>query len=100
MQGADHLWQRFEPSAAVSSRAYVSASEEVAPADNTPAARQRWQQQRKELIAARSRPISAAATRLAQDAKEEQDVPMNPGGAVAPGPTSAARFTPCCRLST
>ena len=78
MQGADHLWQRFEPSAAVSSRAYVSASEEVAPADNTPEARQRWQQQRKELIAARSRPISAAATRLAQDAKEEQDVPDEP----------------------
>ena len=57
---------------------FPTSSEEVAPADNTPAARQRWQQQRKELIAARSRPISAAATRLAQEAKEEQDVPDEP----------------------
>ena len=50
----------------------------AAPNDDTPAARQRWQQQRCELYAARGRPISAAATRLAQDAKEEQDVPDEP----------------------
>ena len=78
MQGGDHLWQRFDPAAAAVPRAADINGGIAAPNDDTPAARQRWQQQRKELIAARSRPISAAATRLAQDAKEEQDVPDEP----------------------
>ncbi len=76
MQGADHLWQRFDPPAAAS-RALVSAGEEAA-ADDTPETRRHWQQQRNELFAFRSRPISAAATRLAQDEKEEQEIPDEP----------------------
>ena len=78
MQGADHLWQRFDPPAVASSPAPVSAGEEAAVADDTPETRQHWQQQRNELFAVRSRPISAAATRIAQEAKEEQDVPDEP----------------------
>ncbi len=78
MQGADHLWQRFDPPAAAAPRAPVSAGEEASAADDTSEARQRWQERRREIYAARSRPISAAATRLAQDAKEEQDVPDEP----------------------
>ncbi len=78
MQGADHLWQRFDPPPAAAPRAPVSAREEAAAADDTPETHQHWQQQRNELFTARSRPISAAATRLAQEAKEEQDVPDEP----------------------
>ncbi|MXX24620.1 MAG: AAA family ATPase [Caldilineaceae bacterium SB0668_bin_21] len=79
MQGADLLWQRFEPAADPAPRA--SGGEIATPADDTPESRQHWQQQRRQLFAARSRPISAAATRLArheQDEKLEQDVPDEP----------------------
>ena len=78
MQGKDHLWQRFDPPAIAAPPISVTTGKMAAPNDDTPAARQRWQQQRCELYAARGRPISAAATRLAQDAKEEQDVPDEP----------------------
>ena len=78
MQGADHLWQRFDPPAAAAPRAPISAGEEAVAGDDTSEARQRWQERRREIYAARSRPISAAATRLAQEAKEEQDVPDEP----------------------
>ncbi|MXY92659.1 MAG: AAA family ATPase [Caldilineaceae bacterium SB0664_bin_27] len=80
MQGADHLWQRFDPPAVPAPSVPVSPGEAAAD-DDTPTARERWQQQRRELYAARSLPISAAATRLAryeQDEKEEQDVPDEP----------------------
>ena len=78
MQGADHLWQCFNPPAVASSRAPVSAGAEAATAGDTADARQLWQERRRELFAARGRPISAAATHLAQDAKEEQEVPDEP----------------------
>lgn len=78
MEGADHLWQCLDLPAVPSSRAPVSAAADAATAGDTAEARQRWQVQRRELYAARSRPISAAATRLAQEAKEEQDVPDEP----------------------
>ena len=78
MQGADHLWQCLNPPAVTSSRAPVSAGAEAVSAGDTAEARQLWQERRRELYAVRSRPISAAATRLAQEAKEEQDVPDEP----------------------
>ena len=78
MQGADHLWQCLNPPAVASSRAPVSAGAEAVSAGDTSEARQRWQEQRRELYAVRSRPISAAATRLAQEAKEEQEIPDEP----------------------
>ncbi len=81
MQGADHLWQRFDPPAAAAPNASVTNGEMKLSDADTPAARERWQQRRRELYAARSLPISAAATRLAryeQNEKEEQDVPDEP----------------------
>ena len=81
MQGADHLWQRLEPAADPAPRAADAAGESATSTDDPPETRQHWQQQRRQLFAARSLPISAAATRLAQDekdAKEEQDVPDEP----------------------
>ena len=78
MQGADHLWRCLNPPAVASSRAPVSAGAEAVSAGDTSEARQRWQEQRRELYAVRSRPISAAATRLAQEAKEEQEIPDEP----------------------
>ncbi len=81
MQGSDQFWQPFDPEKAAAPRASVTNGEMDPADDDTPAARERWQQQRRELYAARSLPISAAATRLArkeQDEKEEQDVPDEP----------------------
>ncbi|MCY3710305.1 MAG: UvrD-helicase domain-containing protein [Caldilineaceae bacterium] len=81
LQGADQLWQRFDPAKAAAPNASVTNGEMRLSDADTPAARERWQQQRRELYAARSLPISAAATRLAryeQDEKEEQDVPDEP----------------------
>ncbi len=81
MQGADHLWQRFDPAKAAAPNAFVTNGEVELSDDDTPDARECWQRQRRELYAARSLPISAAATRLArnkQDEKEEQDVPDEP----------------------
>ena len=78
MQGADHLWQRLDPPAAPAPRA---AGETVTLADDTPETRRHWQHQRRLLFASRSLPISAAATRIAQDKqdeKSEQDVPDEP----------------------
>lgn len=84
MQGADHLWQPFNPQADAAQRASFTNGEMAALDDDTPATRKNWQQQRVEHFAARSRPISAAATRLAQnendkkDDKEEQEIPDEP----------------------
>ena len=78
MQGADHLWQRLDPPAAPAPHA---AGETVTLADDTPETRRHWQHQRRLLFASRSLPISAAATRIAQDKqdeKSEQDVPDEP----------------------
>ncbi len=81
MQSADHLWQRFDPLAAAEPRALVSAGQIATLADDTPETRHHWQHQRRQLFAARSLPISAAATRIAQDRqdeKSEQDVSDEP----------------------
>ncbi len=81
MQGADHLWQRLDPAAVVAPSAADAPGATAAASDDAPAARQHWQHQRRQLFAARSRPISAAATRIAQekqDEKLEQDVPDEP----------------------
>ena len=79
MQGADHLWQPFDPPAIAAPRAYVSAGEDGGPQRRHSRGAPSYGSSRgSELYAARGRPISAAATRLAQDAKEEQDVPDEP----------------------
>ena len=77
MKEADHLWQRFDPPEAAPDP--PGPPGETAALDrDTPAARQEWIEQRDAVYAARKRPIAAAATRIAQEAKEEQDIPDEP----------------------
>ncbi len=78
MEGADHLWERFDPPE-VDDRGSPELPGETATLDvDTPASRQQWMEERSAAYAARSRPVSVAATRLAQEAKHEQDVPDEP----------------------
>lgn len=83
MEGAEHLWEPFDPPA-IEERSSSKLPEETGTPDTgTPAARQQWEAARTAVYAARSRPMSAAATRLAQEAlaqeaKDEQDIPDEP----------------------
>lgn len=77
MDGADELWRPFEPAAA-GPPSPPRPPREVETLDDTPEARRRWIEQRRRVYAARSRSTSVAATRLAEDAKEERDVAGEP----------------------
>ena len=78
MEGADHLWEPFEPPT-VEERLSPDSHAAIGTSDtDTPAARDQWAKERSAVYAARSRPFSAAATRLAQEAKDEQDIPDEP----------------------
>ena len=77
ISGADHLWQPFDPPEA--SPDSPGPPRETATLDgDTPTARQRWIEERNAIYAARARPVAIAATRIAKEAKEEQDVPDEP----------------------
>ena len=76
MEGADHLWEPFEPPT-VEERLSPDSPVAIGTSD-TPAARRHWVEERNTMYAARSLPVSAAATRLAQEAKDEQDIPDEP----------------------
>ena len=76
MEGADHLWEPFD-SSKVEERPSPDSPVAIGTSD-TPAARDQWAKERSAVYAARSRPFSAAATRLAQEAKDEQDIPDEP----------------------
>ena len=78
MEGADHLWEPFDPPTAVDRPSPKSPAAIGTSDSDTPAARQQWVKERNTVYAARSRPVSAAATRLAQEAKDEQDIPDEP----------------------
>ena len=78
MEGADHLWEPFDPPAVVERPSPTSPAAIGTSDSDTPAARQQWVKERNTVYAARSRPVSAAATRLAQEAKDEQDIPDEP----------------------
>ncbi len=78
MEGADHLWEPFaRPTVDEPPSPDSPAAIETSDTD-TPAARRHWVEERNTVYAARSHPVSAAATRLAQEAKEEQDIPDEP----------------------
>jgi ATP-dependent exoDNAse (exonuclease V) beta subunit len=78
MEGADYLWEPFEPPT-VEERLSPDSPAAIGTSDtDTPAARDQWAKERSAVYAARSRPFSAAATRLAQEAKDEQDIPDEP----------------------
>ena len=76
MEGADHLWEPFD-SSKVEERPSPDSPVAIGTSD-TPAARRHWVEERNTMYAARSLPVSAAATRLAQEAKDEQDIPDEP----------------------
>ena len=78
MEGAEHLWEPFDPPT-VDERPSPDSPATIGTSDtDTPAARRHWVEERNTLYAARSLPVSAAATRLAQEAKDEQDIPDEP----------------------
>ena len=76
MEGADYLWEPFD-SSKVEERPSPDSPVAIGTSD-TPAARRHWVEERSAVYAALSRPVSAAATRLAQEAKDEQDIPDEP----------------------
>lgn len=78
MEGADHLWERFDPPAPEDGSLAALPIETATPEDDTPEARQHWKEERDTAYAAQSRPFSVAATRLAQEKKNEQDVADEP----------------------
>ena len=78
MAGAEHLWERFDPPEAAALRPSGAGGETTTPDGDTPAARKQWIEERNGIYAARSRPVAAGATRIAEEAKEEQDVPDEP----------------------
>lgn len=78
MEGAGHQWEPFDPPALEGGSRAALPTEITTPEDDTPASRQQWMEERDTVYSARSRPFSAAATRLAQEAKDEQDVVDEP----------------------
>ena len=78
MDGANHLWERFDPPALEDGSLTALPIETVMPVDDTPASRQQWVEGRDTAYAAQSRPFSVAATRLAQEEKDEQDIADEP----------------------
>ncbi len=78
MAGADHLWEPFVPLAPEDLSDAGPQDGPSEPDDDTPAMRRQWQDARREVYAARSLPTSAAATTLAKEAKDEQDVQDEP----------------------
>ena len=79
MEGAGHLWERFDPPALEDGSLAATPIETGTPEGDTPAARQQWMEERDTVYAAQSRPFSVAATRLALEAKDEQeDIPDEP----------------------
>ena len=78
MEGADHLWEPFDPPT-VDERPSPDSHAAIGTSDtDTPATRDQWVEERNSVYAALARPVSAAATRLAQEAKDEQDIPDEP----------------------
>ena len=78
MEGADHLWEPFDPPALEDDCLAAMPIETATPEGDTPASRQQWIEERDTVYATQSRPFSVAATRLAQEAKNEQDIPDEP----------------------
>ncbi len=78
MTGAGRLWQQFVPPAPEDLSDPGPQDESSEPDVDTPAMRRQWQDARREVYGARSLPTSAAATTLAKEKKNEQDVQDEP----------------------
>ena len=78
MECAGQLWERFDPPK-VEERPSPDSPAAIGNSDaDTSAARDQWEKERTRVYAAQSRPFSVAATRLAKEKKNEQDVPDEP----------------------
>ena len=78
MEGADHLWEPFEPPVTKGPSSSESSEETELSGADTPVARRQWIEERSAVYATQSRPVSAAATQLARMEKDEQDIPDEP----------------------
>lgn len=78
MECDDQLWERFDPSEVDDRGSPELSGETATPDGDTPEARQRWKEERDTVYAVQSLPTSAAATTLAKEAKDEQDVQDEP----------------------
>ena len=78
MEGADHLWERFDPPDVDDRVSHELPGETATPDVDTATMRQQWMEERSAVYAARSRPVSAAATQLARMKKDEQDIADEP----------------------
>lgn len=78
MEGASHLWEPFDPPALRDGSLAALPIETATPDGDTPASRQQWVEGRDTAYAVQSRPFSVAATRLAQEEKDEQDIADEP----------------------
>ena len=78
LEGDDHLWSKLAvPSAGDSNGAVPSTDAQPVDGD-TAEGRETWLERRREVYRRGSRPVSVAVTRLAQEAKQEQDLPDEP----------------------
>jgi ATP-dependent helicase/nuclease subunit A len=78
LDGQDHLWQQISQEGLSPSPMPGASGLSETPAEDTPEACQRWQEERARLLRHQGRPAAVAATTLAQEAKEEQDSPEAP----------------------
>ena len=72
LEGADHLWQPFAPSLASTTPSDPPRKIEAV-GDDSAQAREQWLKERTRVFTRQSRPTSVASTRLAKEAKEEQN---------------------------
>jgi ATP-dependent helicase/nuclease subunit A len=78
MNGQEHLWQQISQEELSPSHSLEMHDLSETLGEDTPEARQRWQEERARLLRNQGRPAAVAATTLAQEAKEEQDSPEAP----------------------
>ncbi len=78
LQGNDHLWPELLVPPTAHADGLASSMETQPVDDDTAEARQIWLEERRQVYQRQSRPGSVAVTRLAQEAKQEQDLPDEP----------------------
>ena len=78
LEGYDHLWPELIAPPAADVNGAISSMETQPVDDDTVEARERWLEERRKVYQRQSRPGSVAVTRLAQEAKQEQDLPDEP----------------------
>ena len=78
LEGDDRFWTELHVPSQASSNGTVPSIEAQPVDSDTAEAREIWLEERNEVYRRGSRPVSVAVTRLAQEAKLEQDLPDEP----------------------